>query len=231
MEDPKSGRGRTPAALAELKRLKLALDGADDGLGGMVPDVEATLATLQLGVPIEVVIARSEDNSWVRLLRFEKRNKAWRLVIVESEEGNDDDTVTMLCDASREDRVRALDYLPELLYGAASQLRAKIAERERVMQQTGEVIKDIRESRDEEPAAPKVTLEVTRQVTIFGGAQGAGGPSGVPGAVGGGGGEIVLPGAAGATGIVGPPHGQSVPGKPIAAGVHVVELPTKRGGR
>jgi hypothetical protein len=101
-----------------LKALKYQLDELDNEVREKVEGAEAALQQLGLGVPIWTSI--NED----AVLRYEKRNKSWRLVIEYA-----DKTCTMLCDAPRTIRAECLRLLPNLLEDAVGQMAEMIKQR------------------------------------------------------------------------------------------------------
>src|ERR1017187_7125158 len=87
--------------LVHLQQLKERLDEFDAEISRLVPQAEAMLASLRLGVPISLKMDEDEDG-WVSYLRFEKVGKAWRLCVLTGiEDGNNEWDTKPLSDVQR----------------------------------------------------------------------------------------------------------------------------------
>lgn len=102
-----------PDVHARIQEVSQALANESDQLNADIEAVEHALSRLKLGVRAEQVMV-SDDEGWARSLVYGKDGKTWRLLL-QSGTGDEDDEVVALINASRELRLRALEFLPALL--------------------------------------------------------------------------------------------------------------------
>jgi hypothetical protein len=134
------------AALADLRAAADELDQLDDQLTALIPEVEAALRDLRLGVRISVDIPTAGDHE--RCLAFDRHGQGWRLVI---DEGPPDEpdlwTTTALASAPRDERALVFEhYLEELVVSAAKQIKDKAEDRRRTLSGTKDIVATLKQA-------------------------------------------------------------------------------------
>lgn len=103
-------------ALARAREVRPKLSEATDKLNKSIAEAEQAIAALQLGVRASVEMYSGPDhNPWYTNLVFGKDGKAWRLFIASGHPSHPEEELTLLTNASREYRLRAVELLPELV--------------------------------------------------------------------------------------------------------------------
>ncbi|MBI3183001.1 MAG: hypothetical protein HYZ28_12765 [Myxococcales bacterium] len=116
---PKKPFGDLAKAVARARELRPALDKATEELNSVLREVEAVLAGFKLGVNLSVVVSEADDGLSRVTLELAKWGGEWRLLRVYSREGEPEE-VTPLLNASRENRIEAVEWLTTLLQDAVA---------------------------------------------------------------------------------------------------------------
>ena len=115
--------------LDEARALSAKLEAVTNELNTFITKAEAAIEALGLGVHGSVVIDRSKNEGveWIKELAFRKLNGKWRLLIECGMIDDDDVSVDPLVNASRADRLAAVEHFDalvrELLANSKEQLK------------------------------------------------------------------------------------------------------------
>jgi hypothetical protein len=130
--------------LVHLQQLKERLDEFDAEISRLVPQAEAMLASLRLGVPISLKMDEDEDG-WVSYLTFEKVGKAWRLCILTGiEDGNNEWDTKPLSDVQRDRRAEVFErFLPDILSTAVVEMETRVGRRAKAIASTKNLVETV----------------------------------------------------------------------------------------
>jgi hypothetical protein len=131
-------------SIRHLRKAKVELDELDDRFSALIPEVEALLASLKLGVSIFVWLEQNDGTDWEERIEFRRHGKDWRLWLVGFHPSGDE-SARLLTDTDRSTRLQAFEKLPELLTNAAKQVDEMIAERQRLVGAVGAVMGVLKE--------------------------------------------------------------------------------------
>lgn len=127
-----------------LSVLKSKLDSLDDHVSANVMAIEESMRALKLGIPLTLKLAdlydEDTDSREEQALSFQKHEGQWRFVY----ESSPDDAcghwfTTPFHNCSRDLRVELSEHLPALVGSAVKQLSERIAERERLIEDTSKL--------------------------------------------------------------------------------------------
>jgi hypothetical protein len=144
MSDEQSAEAEVREKLVHLQQLKERLDAFDAEISRLVPQAEAMLASLRLGVPISLKMEETEDG-WVSYLTFEKVGKAWRLCILSGvEDGNNDWDSKPLSDVQRDRRAEVFEqFLPDILNTAVREMETRVGRRAKAIASTKNLVETV----------------------------------------------------------------------------------------
>jgi hypothetical protein len=136
---------RLNKALSRAREVAAQLGPATDRLNALLQAVETALAELQLGV---AGYARMNEKNpeWAQMLTFCKFGNTWQLMIESGPDGGDpeDFSSTPLCNASRELRLQAVDYLPQLIENLVNEATAQAKTVQAKTLQVAEILAELR---------------------------------------------------------------------------------------
>jgi hypothetical protein len=149
--------------LARLQSLKATLDASDAEISKLVPQVEAVLDSLRLGVPISVTI--DETGGWPTYLTFEKVGKQWRLCIENFIDVEGNTKTEPLSDVARDKRAEVMEqFLPLILDTAVSEIEKRLVSRAKAIATARDLVEKVQKS---QPAVAKPKAETSAVPLLF----------------------------------------------------------------
>jgi hypothetical protein len=144
MSDKQSADAEVREKLVHLQQLKERLDEFDAEISRLVPQAEAMLASLRLGVPISLKMEENEDG-WVSYLTFQKVGKSWRLCIVTGlGDGNNEWESKPLSDVQRDRRAEVFEqFLPDILSTAVGEMETRVGRRAKAIASTRNLVETV----------------------------------------------------------------------------------------
>ena len=138
------GQGTVSRASKAQKPDPARLHGATDRLNAALLEFEAALQALNLGVSAMVDLYPDQDTDpWYTMLEFKKMGGAFKLVLTSGEIGGEDEDVTPICSASREQRLEAVKLLPKLYAKILEMFEAEVVKVEGSIEDVSELTRAV----------------------------------------------------------------------------------------